>query len=846
MNWIYSIVKFLSIYVAFDVELKSYQKDVLNSFKAWMGHLNTCKEYSESTDLKIATQFKNYPEQAWIRLKNENKIPGDKNHINRQSNAKSNSRPIPNICLQVPTGGGKTILGIHAIKEWGLTKGLVLWMVPTKAIFQQTINAFNDRDHNYRLALDSISNNHTKILKKNDKFTKNDYMNNLCIMMMTVASTSTSNDDFSRKIYRDGSAHDEFFPEYDDDQNQKKLPGNLDKNEHNQIEHSLVNMFKITKPFIILDESHKIGSNIAIREDTKYKNPINEFNPRCIVELSATPKETSNILVKIHGMDLHKEDMIKLPIKLSIEDNNNWKRTLEKAIDHLDHLQETARTSSDKYIRPICVIRVERTGKDQVDKNVIHAKHVEKFLIQHGIPEDAIRIKSAEHDGLKGEDLMDEKSRIRFIITKDALKEGWDCSFAYMLVILDNTRALTSITQLLGRVMRQPYTKKTNNPELDSCYVFCYNQKVRDTVDQVKKTLEKQGMKDLEYQIDTDGRHEDMLKKCPKELRSTDNKNIQLPLVLYKKNKKFFELNYDEDIKANLHFKKIKITFGKEFDFKKPYSRLYDINLYGHVGTIKNEIVHRTEPLDIMFFVHAILDMIPNPWQAYRIAQNGINQLRKYYVDEDIWSNRTEIRNKMFEQVSISISAMAKTHFQKMVQDKKIQFKINEDMEKNGIGSMTALSLESCTPLTDELGESLQRNLYKQTYKLEFNDLESEFALYLDSEDTIEWWHRVAVNQQGGDYKLQGWMHDFVHPDFIIYKKKSHGHQLYIIETKGKHLENIDTQYKENLVNMLNLAYVKTEKSGTLKIDGCTLAILHGDDWRHEFIKLEEKLSQKA
>ena len=121
MNWIYSIVKFLSIYVAFDVELKSYQKDVLNSFKAWMGHLNTCKEYSESTDLKIATQFKNYPEQAWIRLKNENKIPGDKNHINRQSNAKSNSRPIPNICLQVPTGGGKTILGIHAIKEWGLT-----------------------------------------------------------------------------------------------------------------------------------------------------------------------------------------------------------------------------------------------------------------------------------------------------------------------------------------------------------------------------------------------------------------------------------------------------------------------------------------------------------------------------------------------------------------------------------------------------------------------------------------------------------------------------------------------------------------------------------------------------
>ena len=53
------------------------------------------------------------------------------------------------------------------------------------------------------------------------------------------------------------------------------------------------------------------------------------------------------------------------------------------------------------------------------------------------------------------------------------------------------------MTQLIGRVMRQPYARATNQPELDSSYIFCYNQKVKAAVTNVKKGLEAEGLTGL-------------------------------------------------------------------------------------------------------------------------------------------------------------------------------------------------------------------------------------------------------------------------------------------------------------------------------------------------------------
>ena len=81
---------------------------------------------------------------------------------------------------------------------------------------------------------------------------------------------------------------------------------------------------------------------------------------------------------------------------------------------------------------------------------------------------------------------------MRYIITKEALQEGWDCPFAYVLALLDKTTASTAMTQMVGRVLRQPDTVSTSIQSLNECYVFCFDQDVQTAVDNVRKGLEEE------------------------------------------------------------------------------------------------------------------------------------------------------------------------------------------------------------------------------------------------------------------------------------------------------------------------------------------------------------------
>lgn len=63
-------------------------------------------------------------------------------------------------------------------------------------------------------------------------------------------------------------------------------------------------------------------------------------------------------------------------------------------------------------------------------------------------------------DELSVHDLMADTCPVRFLITKAALQEGWDCPFAYVLAVLDVTTAPTALTQMIGRILRQPHAEE--------------------------------------------------------------------------------------------------------------------------------------------------------------------------------------------------------------------------------------------------------------------------------------------------------------------------------------------------------------------------------------------------
>ena len=78
-------------------------------------------------------------------------------------------------------------------------------------------------------------------------------------------------------------------------------------------------------------------------------------------------------------------------------------------------------------------------------------------------------------------------------------------------------------------------------------------------------------------------------------------------------------------------------------------------------------------------------------------------------------------------------------------------------------------------------------------------------ALYLDEQEKLLWWYRNLSRQ---DYYIQGWKKHKIYPDFIFAdandKKQDDYKKIYVVETKGLHLKNEDTDYKNNVFDFCN------------------------------------------
>jgi type III restriction enzyme len=446
------------------MKLKHYQEKVLTALSDYLAALNDAKaDYIKVLAINRAlASTVNFPQFAWEKATNKKRYFSKTNSLGEF---------VPDVYLKIPTGGGKTLLACYSIdliQKIYLQKqtGLVLWVVPSTQIYRQTISALKDRNHPYRQLLDIATGGRVLIREKGERFTRQDSEESLIILLLMLPSANRLNKE-TLKVFRDAGGFSDFFPAEDNYLAQKelldKIPnldyfGTVDEVFQRQVKTSLGNVLRVIKPLIIIDEGHKAYSAGA-------RDTINDFNPSFILELSATPPPDSNLLVQIGGRELHEEEMIKLDIHLVNKSSSHWQDTMLASLEKLKSLDELAKSYSantGQYIRPAMLVQVERTGKDQRVKDFIHAEDVKEFLIkQCGIPETEIAIKSSEKDDIEGIDLFAENCPIRFIITKQALQEGWDFSFAYVLTILTNPASATGITQLVGRILRQPYAKKT-------------------------------------------------------------------------------------------------------------------------------------------------------------------------------------------------------------------------------------------------------------------------------------------------------------------------------------------------------------------------------------------------
>ena len=835
------------------MELKDYQASAIEAFGRWLDALTEAKAQSDtaiaalqSVGADVPDDIRNHPKIAWQRLSQSGGVADTAGaYVKRTDEA---GRPIPHACFKVPTGGGKTLLAAAALERLHRQTGLVLWITPTNAIYEQTKAALKNKEHPYRQLLEIASGGRVKLMEKDDPFARSDAANYLCVMLLSLPAANRHRNREFLRMFRDSGRYPTFFPDNDDPLGEGKLLSDCpdlertcvnpdcsakqDKRKQCEcgkhwltgpVKHSLFNVFKMLRPVVVLDEAHKAYGAHNPEANEKFAWAVNRLDPSLVIELSATPNRgISNLLVDISGPELKKAQMIKSPVQVASYPTANWQTTLSEAADRLEALEAEARSLENNggdYIRPIAVVRVERTGNDQQETDHIHAEDVRRFLITNlAVPENAVRVKSSYNDELRGENLLSEFSPVRWIITKNALMEGWDCSFAYVLVMLDNTQAQRAITQLVGRVLRQPYARHTGQEALDQCYVYCWNTDVGVAVAQVKNGLEQEGLSGLgDAVLAASG---DLRKVVVQRQESFRGRNIFLPLVLHKDGGGWAELDYQRHILPRIDWDSITEP-DPQGSLADPAKRQLASVDVGEALPVFHESqnLEIDKTVNVSLFARRLSDITPNAWQASRLAQQLVDRLRKAgESDGEIYDRRSYLSYALCEHVKDEVEKRAERIFR----DKLRQGEIRFDLETGQPNfQMKRDPYEISVPedyglMTGNDGRQLQFSLFEPVYTQQFDStLERNFARYLDEQKALEWWHRIAVRQHG-DYYLRGWKQERIWPDFIAMAGNTDGKpHVLVFETKGQHLEgNPDTEYKRKVLETLE----STFNVGTMKV----------------------------
>lgn len=863
-----------------------YQDRVLACLDVYLSELAGQKARADRlaelsrSDPDLGIEASDFAARTWEALRTSRGLPLSRGNIPYSPRRDGVGRPVPNIVLKVPTGGGKTYLAVSSLSRilgryLARHTGFVLWIVPNEAIYAQTKRQFADRSHPYRQILDVLSGNRAKLLEKQDRLDVRDAAEGLCVMLLMLQSANRQTREALKMFQDRGDVHGFFPPEGEMDAHRRVLDETANLDAYDQageagafwplVKDSLGNALRVIRPVVVMDEGHRAISELAF--ETLYG-----FNPCFVLELTATPKDVAargglnprparpaNVMVEVHGIDLDREGMIKMPLNLDPRAGTDWRATLAAALDRLTLLDAEARSleaDTGRYIRPILLVQVERTGGDQRDGRYIHALDAKEWLLRTGLDEAEIAIKTADTNDLaapENQDLLSPLNRVRVIITKQALQEGWDCPFAYVLCALAASSNLSAMTQLIGRILRQPHAEKTGVAALDECYVITHHADTASVVEAIKTGLENDGLGDLVKEIRMDdasgtARAARLIKRRDK---FTDTR-IYLPQVLWADGNTPRPLDYEQDVLFAVDWDGLNVSplVAKIPDnAQAPEHQMRRIRLgeQGEALIVAERVGTSGEVLrfDPAYAVRMVSDIVPNAWVARKIIGDMLDGLSDHGFDT---SRLAQTSGLIIETLRAWLSGerdrMAEAHFRAEVAAGRIQFRLRTDRRNWQLPWVTGtMEPEGADQLLNRSGGALGRSLFAPIYRNDFsNKDERDIAVYMDGEKALCWWHRNVARAQ---YSIQGWRRARIYPDFIFAMQPNAENgtarkRLVVLEMKGDQLAgNLDTTYKQTLLRLMSDAFAieRVTRVGELELvieDGttvdCDLVLM--SDWK--------------
>lgn len=399
----------------------------------------------------------------------------------------------PYVCLRVPTGGGKTLLACHAagiaMRDLLHTdRSVVLWLVPSNTILNQTADALRDPRHPYRHALEQACGPiEVQTIEEALRLSRATVDGHTVVIVATIQAFRVE-DTTGRKVYE--SSGD--LPGHFDNIPTQRLEGLFPGPDGRAIP-SLVNVLRLHRPIVIVDEAHNARTELSF-------SSLGKVRPACIIEFTATPdqvKHRSNVLHYVSAAELKAADMIKLPVRVITRHPGQRDELLAEAVTLRSNLEKIATAegqTTGEYLRPILLVQANSVEECEPLR--------ERLIKDFGFHKDAVKISTNKIDDLQTvKDISSPDCPVTVVITVQKLREGWDCPFAYVLCSLRETRSVTAMEQITGRVLRLPGARAKRHPELNSAYVFSISPTIGDVLEELREALIANGFSKAEAEL---------------------------------------------------------------------------------------------------------------------------------------------------------------------------------------------------------------------------------------------------------------------------------------------------------------------------------------------------------
>ncbi len=678
---------------------------------------------------------------------------------------------VPFVCIRIPTGGGKTLVGCKSVErimatalQHKMDTGIVMWFVPSDSIKTQTLKKFRDQKDWHYETLNESFDTKFRIFSNEEALTitPEDVRNNICII---VASLDAFRKDASiqkkYKVYKENGSLMGHFENLKDD-------SLLVKDGADTVINSLQNVIRKHTPLIVIDEGHHTQTELSV-------DMLKDLKPSFIIEFTATPREGSNILVNTSAAELKLEQMVKIPIVL--ESRSQWEQVVADGLNKRNELEKKADKLKGEYIRPIALLQAQPKSKVRATVTV---EQLKQMLLDRKIPESQIKIKTSEVDELEGIDLFDKKCEVRYILTVNALAEGWDCSYAYVLISVANLGAKVAVEQIIGRVIRMPNAKKKADEALNRSYVFASAANFNEAASKVIGGLENNGYSKADFVSAT--AEEDY--SDPLEAKKAMKKNLAVPMMALGKEKLSFEDLLGEDFELAKQ--------NADFDFKIHYDldgqATIDITdedewLQGKQLSLPYQYLdgeHSTDELGAWLDKKLRFPMVnPEDKNAF-IAKAIDTQIKKHKRSlPELSVNRYLLADRLSVVITEALEAYTKKQFADLLSKKKLSVEPFDAYPPT-------IALKSPVP------KVFNKNLYERIDGI--NGEERGFVERIDLGvlDNIDFW--VRNREKVDPFYIQGWRKGKFYPDFVAVTKKG---TIVALEWKGEdRISNEDTAYK--------------------------------------------------